>query len=132
MPVRPIARDSLSAPFFDATAAGELLVHRCTSCGHYNEGSYELCTACRGNEFTWERSDGTGTLVSWTVMHGRPAEDGTVPKTVSALVELPEGPWIWAQIVDLADPASLTPGTKLAVDFERPEGSEAVPVFRVA
>jgi hypothetical protein len=42
-----------------------------------------------------------------------------------------EGPWWWTQLVDV-DPATLRDGEELEVVFERPEGSESVPVFTPA
>ncbi len=48
-----------------------------------------------------------------------------------AVVELAEGPWWWTSLTDVPDPAELTEGQRLRVDFARAdEQYEAVPVFR--
>jgi uncharacterized OB-fold protein len=47
---------------------------------------------------------------------------------VVAVAELAEGPWIWASLV-CDDPDALTEGMGLRIDFERPPGSEAIPVL---
>jgi hypothetical protein len=46
------------------------------------------------------------------------------------LVELAEGPWLHARLVDV-DTASLSVGDAFTVDFE-PAGEERIPVFRPA
>ena len=46
------------------------------------------------------------------------------------LVELDEGPWLHARLVDV-DTASLSVGDAFAVDFE-PAGEEKIPIFRPA
>jgi uncharacterized OB-fold protein len=63
-------------------------------------------------------------------VHGRPpADGGETPRTVAALVELAEGPWLHGRLVG-AEPASLTAGQPLTLAFDRPGGGESVPVFR--
>ena len=46
------------------------------------------------------------------------------------LVELDEGPWLHARLVDV-DTTSLSVGDAFAVDFE-PAGEEQIPIFRPA
>ena len=69
----------------------------------------------------WVAAAGSGSVVSWAVVHGRDAQ------TVGAVVELDEGPWFDARLVD-ADPAALSVGTRVAVRFVE-AGGERVPVF---
>lgn len=71
---------------------------------------------------------GTGQLVTWTVMHGRPAPDGGPARTVAGIVELAEGPWFTARLIGV-EGSELTAGTPLRVRFVRPDGGEALPVF---
>jgi hypothetical protein len=56
------------------------------------------------------------------VVHGR---DGT---TVAGVVELDEGPWLHARLVDV-DAGALAVGAPLVVGFAD-AGDERVPVFR--
>ncbi|MFC5951407.1 Zn-ribbon domain-containing OB-fold protein [Pseudonocardia lutea] len=127
MPVGVIHRDAASAAFFDGTARGELLLRRCTTCGHLSEPATATCPACTGRDLEWAPAAGTGVLVSWTVVHARSTE-GAV-RTPVGLVELDEGPWLEMQVVG-TDPERLVPSTKVRVEFERPEGGEALPVAR--
>jgi uncharacterized OB-fold protein len=52
--------------------------------------------------------------------------------TVLAVAQLAEGPWWWSQIEGVQNPADLSPGIPLRITFERPDGSEAIPVFQLA
>lgn len=129
MSVGPLERDTDTAPFLDGTARGEFLLRRCPA-GHWSEPSAATCTACGSVDLDWAASTGDARLVSWAVTHGRPDGDTPPAQRVLAVVELAEGPWWWTTLVD-ADPAALTPGTALRVDFARAaEQYEAVPVFR--
>jgi uncharacterized OB-fold protein len=127
MSVGAIHRDAASAAFFEGTARGELLLRRCTTCGHTSEPAMATCPACTGRNLEWTPAAGTGVLVSWTVVHARSA-GGTV-RTPVGLIELDEGPWLEMQIVG-TDPDRLVPRTTVRVEFERPEDGEALPVAR--
>ncbi|WP_433502166.1 Zn-ribbon domain-containing OB-fold protein [Pseudonocardia halophobica] len=127
MSVGVIHRDAASAAFFDGTSRGELLLRRCTTCGHASEPATETCPACTGRELDWEPAAGTGVLVSWAVVHTR-SQESTV-RTPVGLVELDEGPWLEMQVVGI-DPDRLVPQLRIHVGFERPEGGETLPVAR--
>jgi uncharacterized OB-fold protein len=133
-----VARDEASEAFFDAAAEGVLLYQRCAACGHAQLpiGAVRArCRNCGRNATRWTPSSGRATLVSWTSSPVRTAE-GSAPGPVIGLLELEEGPWLEAQLrgVDQAAPASaqLAEGAPFRVAFERPAGSEAVPVFIAA
>ncbi|HXY91584.1 MAG TPA: OB-fold domain-containing protein [Acidimicrobiia bacterium] len=120
-----VARDEESTEFFDGTARGELMVKQCSACGHHLRPDSISCSKCYGNELLWTRASGRGTLVSWIVVHGAEQEPPVV-----GLVELDEGPWLHARLVDV-DTATLAVGDAFVVDFE-PAGEERIPIFRPA
>lgn len=134
----PVARNDATATFFDGTARGEFLLLRCPQ-GHWNRPQAERCVECDSDGLRPEPSSGRARLVSWAVVHprrGAGAETGgeagpTAVPAVPAVVEFEEGPWWWSQIVGV-DPGELRDGLALRVVFERPDGSEAVPVFTPA
>lgn len=126
----PVLRDDLSAPFFDGTAIGELRLRRCLDCGHVRAPEHATCTECISESDEWFAAAGTGTIVSWVVLHGRADVDGVLPEPrIVATVELDEGPWTVNALLGIA-PEAVAFGARVHVDFVRPDGSEALPVFR--
>lgn len=121
----PMQRDGKSAEFFDAARRGELVIKKCGGCGELLAPEAAVCTTCGGTELTWVPAAGTGTLITWTVVHRAPnrAYAELVPYTVG-VVELTEGPWIYARIV--GTPSAATP---LRVAFEHPTEGESYPIW---
>lgn len=130
MPAVPVIRDAASAPFYEGTARGELLLRRCEDCALLSAPRIETCPSCGSARLGWKPAQGTGILVSWTVVHGR-ISDSEPTRTVAGLVELTEGPWLHARIVGIA-PENVTAQLPLVVDFDHSDESETVPVFRPA
>ncbi|MGX9672878.1 Zn-ribbon domain-containing OB-fold protein [Mycobacterium sp. HM-7] len=64
--------------------------------------------------------------MSWTVVHRAPnrAYTDVVPYTVG-IVELSEGPWVYARIV-IDEPRC---GVALKAEFVHPEDGESYPIF---
>lgn len=123
----PVSRNDATAAFFDGTAKGLFLLQRCPE-GHWNRPQAVRCQQCDRTDLEAAPASGAGRLVSWVVVHPRPGAENPGPPTVPAIVELEEGPWWWTLLVG-ADPATLRAGRPVRVGFERPEGSEAVPVW---
>jgi uncharacterized OB-fold protein len=128
MAVGAVQRDADTAEFFDAAARGELLLRRCGGCGQYSRPWARSCDQCGSADLSWGRATGHGTVVSWAVVHGRAAGSESPGRTVVAIVEVDEGPWLYAQLA-VADPDTIGGGQQVTVRFERAEGGEAVPVF---
>ena len=89
---RPVPEpDGLSAPYWDGTRRGELVVQRCRACRAWQWGPEWICHACLSFDVGWERVDGGGTIYSWErswhPVH--PALAGAGPYVV-VLVELPQ------------------------------------------
>jgi len=128
-----VARDEHSAPFFDAAAAGQLLIRRCASCGRFYPPHQSLCV--EGQELDWVPSAGGATLVTWAVDHGSVLDpvlagpDGA--SSVFGVVELAEGPWLNVAIVG-TDQSGLEAGMPMQLCFVTPGGGETVPAFSVA
>lgn len=129
-PLAPVHRDDASAQFFDATSQRRLLLRRCTNCDHVRGPEVPMCTECLSESFDWFDAKGTGHIESWVVLHGRAGDDGVLPtpRTV-ATVELAEGPWMISTLFDI-NSDEIGYRLPVVVDFEQPDGSEAIPVFR--
>ncbi|MFN0027060.1 MAG: Zn-ribbon domain-containing OB-fold protein [Acidimicrobiales bacterium] len=123
-----VVRDERSAPFFDATAEGQLLIHRCPACDHRFGPELATCTACGAPDPEWEPATGTASVVSWVVVHRKDAH-GSPATTTVVTAELPEGPWLTLPL-HAPDDSGLSAGTTLHVSFVRPDLSEAIPVWQ--
>jgi uncharacterized protein len=127
-----ISRDAASAPFFDATARGRIALRCCDGCGTVRGAEVAMCTACASDDAGWFDAVGTGTIVSWIVLHAKPAADGSVAEPrVIVTVELSEGPWMVSALLG-TPPHEVRAGMPVIADFVRPADSEAIPVFRTA
>ena len=125
-----IARDDESAPFFDAAARGDLVIHRCRSCGRSYAPHQHTCGD--GGPLEWVPAAGVATLVTWAVDHGPPLDPQLASPdggpTVLGVVELEEGPWMYVPVVG-AEIDALREGMELVVRFVRPGDGEAIPAF---
>jgi uncharacterized OB-fold protein len=129
-----VRQDPATAEFFAGTARGELLLRRCGRCSAVSRPQARSCGRCQSANLGWVAAAGTGTIVSWSVVHARPAGGTEPPPAVVAIIEMSEGPWLHARLA-VADPSRLAGGELVTVGFERPDGgehSEAIPVFRLA
>jgi uncharacterized OB-fold protein len=130
--VDPVFRDDVSAPFFDGTDRGELRIRRCPG-GHHLAPDRAQCHVCGSTDLDWVQASGNARLVSWVVVHTRPANAGQDGRAdVLGLVELEEGPWMHAALIgtDGAPASGLAAGQPMVVDFVRPGDGEALPAFR--
>lgn len=122
MSIPAVARDEATEEFFDATARGVYLIRRCEPHGHASKPQALQCSVCASEDLRWEPSSGEARLISWAVLP---------TASVVGIAELKEGPWMWAALI-CADPAALREGMPLRIGFERPPGSEAIPVLVTA
>lgn len=108
--------------FREGLAAGELRFQRCGNCSEAVFFPRVLCPDCGSEDLRWERSEGTGTVYSTTVVRGRDSVRNVV------LVDLDEGFRMMSRIEDV-EPDQVEIG--LRVDFAvADEGGTPVAVFR--
>lgn len=137
MTIPAVARDDATEAFFDGTSAGEYLIRRCEPHGHASKPQSLQCSVCGSEQLAWAPASGEAKLISWAVVPARrpeadparrPEERSESAPSVVAVAELAEGPWMWAALI-CDDPADLREGLELRIAFERPPGSEAIPVL---
>ncbi|TDD88184.1 Zn-ribbon domain-containing OB-fold protein [Actinomadura rubrisoli] len=130
MDIGVLRRDGRTDPFFDGTAADRLVVRRCAACDRWFAPDAVACPGCGEEDLGWAEAGGAATLVTWTITHGRPAGDGTVPSpAILALVELAEGPWLHARL-DGVERDALREGLPLRASFVHPGEGESYVLFR--
>ena len=119
-------RDVKSAEFFDAASRNQLVIKRCDRCARTLPPEATVCTVCGHTTLAWTPALGTGTLVTWTVVHKAPnAVYADLVRYTVGVVELVEGPWIYGRI----ETTTPTAGMELAASFVHPDEGESYPVF---
>jgi len=114
-----------TAPFWEATAQGQLLIKQCRACGQPHYYPRPLCPFCFSDATEWRAAAGTGTVYSYSVM--RRAD---VPYAI-AYVTLDEGVTMMTNLVD-CDLDALRIGQRVRLVFTPTEGGPPVPTFTPA
>jgi len=125
MPRFAVRRDDATAEFFDGTARGEFLLVQDTRTGEVLAPQFD--TTADPERYVRVPAAGTGTVVSWVVVHQR-EPDGSTSRIPVAIVELDEGPWWWSSVTG-ADPDEELLGRRVQVAFETVGDGEAIPYF---
>jgi hypothetical protein len=126
MPAFAIQRDPETAAFLDGTKRGEFLLVKDTHTGELLSPQFD--TSIEPDRYVRVRAAGTGTIISWSVVHQRPA--GRLPV---GIVELDEGPWWWTSFPE-ADPDADLFGVRVTAAYKllgEGDSAEAIPYFRV-
>ncbi|MEV6115080.1 Zn-ribbon domain-containing OB-fold protein [Streptomyces sp. NPDC052109] len=117
--------DAFTRSYWEAAAAGRLLIRRCAACGRAHHYPREFCPHCWSEEVTWEEASGRATLYTWSTVHRNDLPPfGERTPYVAAVVDLAEGPRMMTQVVECAA-AQLRAGLPLRVTF-----AQGLPVFR--
>jgi uncharacterized OB-fold protein len=127
-PRRTIAAPPVSPetkPFWDAAAAGTLLLKRCEACAEPHYYPRAICPFCGSDRTTWIEASGRGTIYSYSVFRRAP-----VPYAI-AYVTLEEGPTMMTNIVD-GDLDAIRIGQRVRVRFTPTDGGPPVPMFAPA
>ena len=112
-------------PFWDAAAAGRLVIKRCAACGEVHYYPRALCPFCDSDRTEWMDASGRGTIYSFSVMR-------RVPQPYAlAYVTLAEGVTMMTNIVD-CDFDAIRIGQAVDVVFKPTDGGPPVPMFRPA
>lgn len=128
---RPLPEsDCSAAPYWEGARQGQLLVQRCSGCGHHQHYARPFCVSCRGRDLAMVPSQGRGVLHSFTVVQRAPFDDLPAPYIV-ALVRLDEGPTLLSHLVG-CDPAQARCDMPVQVDFQPLRDGVMLPVFRPA
>ncbi|MGL4542280.1 MAG: Zn-ribbon domain-containing OB-fold protein [Polymorphobacter sp.] len=109
--LRPPEINPETQPFWDAAAAGKLLIKRCTACGEAHYYPRSGCPFCHTADTIWETSKGLGVIYTLSTLR----RGANAPFTL-AYVTLDEGPSILTNITD-CDPDRLAIGQRVAVRF---------------
>ena len=128
----PVA-DLETAPYWEGTKHGKLLIKSCRSCKNAYFYPRNHCPRCWSTDTEWMEASGRGTVYTFTVVYQNdlPPFRDRLPYVV-AIVELDEGVRMTSNIEGI-DPEQVVCGMPVQVAFrEEPRGDEtiALPVFR--
>ena len=112
-------------PFWDAAAAGKLLIKRCAACGEKHYYPRAICPFCGSDRTEWLETSGRGIVYSFSVFRRAP-----IPYAI-AYVTLDEGPTMMTNIVD-ADLDAIRIGQAVRIAFPPTDGGPPVPMFTPA
>jgi hypothetical protein len=118
--------------FWDAAAAGKLLVERCASCGAYGFPARGICRSCHGRVMEPAEVTGRGEVYSYTVNYQRWLPDLEVPYAV-VLVEF--GAYPGVRVVGRlrgCPTDDVRIGMPVEVGFEPGPGGYSIPSFTAA
>jgi uncharacterized OB-fold protein len=128
LPVEP--HGSLSMPFWDGAAEGELRYVRCGECGNPDFPAAPHCRFCLSSALEWQVSRGLGTLYSFTIVW-RPVTPAFTTPYAPAIVDLDEGYSMMTNLIGL-DTDDLAIDMRVAVKFEALAGGLTLPYFAPA
>jgi len=123
--IAPPATTPETQPFWDAAAAGRLLIKKCGSCGERHHYPRAICPFCGSDRTEWQPASGRGTIYTYSVMRRAP-----VPYAI-AYVTLEEGVTVMTNIVD-CDLDGIRIGQPVKVVFKPTDGGPPVPMFTPA
>ena len=123
-----VYRSESSAEFFNAAARQVLVLKQCSECEHLRIARRPTCRNCGSTNYTWQDAVGSGVLISWAA---NARSYGQSQNKLFGLVELDEGPWMEAILVETR-PEDLYAGARFFVTFVRGSEGDPFPAFRPA
>ena len=129
--IRPVPHPTaLTEPFWAACRENRLIVQRCDKCGAYVFIPQRFCRYCHADSLSWVESNGTGRIVTFTVVW-RPQTPAFEPPYVVAVVRLDEGYEMITNIVG-GTPQDVTIGAAVRVHFAPVTDAITLPCFEIA
>lgn len=116
-----------NAPFWEAAAAGKLLLRHCKACDRLHHYPRQVCPFCYSLDLDWRESSGKGVVYSFTGLERGPP--GVTPAIVG-YVTLEEGPTVFVNLIETTLDA-LTIGAAVKGSFRpRPNSPNPALVFQ--
>lgn len=118
--------------FWEGARRGELLLQKCSDCGHVYFPPRPFCPRCASKNVKVFAASGRATLYSYVINHRSPPGWPKEPFSI-AIVSLAEGPKMVTNIVECSQtPEALVLNMPLIVTFKKLSDDISVPVFRPA
>jgi len=118
--------------YWEGCGRGDLVLQRCRACKTVQHRPRAVCASCLSGEIEHFVASGRGSVYTYTITNQNQAPGfREACPYVLAYVDLEEGPRLLTNIVG-CQPADVSIGMSVAVDFAPAEGGLAVPRFRPA
>ncbi|HZZ50125.1 MAG TPA: Zn-ribbon domain-containing OB-fold protein [Pseudonocardia sp.] len=117
----------LSGAYWAGAQRGELVVQKCSDCGHLRHYPQALCPRCHSFAHEHVTASGHGTVHSWTVSHHAFAPEfrDELPYTL-VTVDMAEGVRVLGRLLGDTPPRI---GLPVAIRFEPTSGERPIPAF---
>ena len=125
-----IPQDAITAPWWEATRTGTLLLQTCTACDAVQHPPRSICLNCGSSELGWMQASGDGRIDSFTVVARQVIPELPVPYVV-ARVRLREGPLVLTNIV-ADDHGALRCEQPVVLNWRPLSDGRRLPVFAPA
>jgi hypothetical protein len=109
--------------FYKFVSEKRLMAAKCNECGTVLLPPKPMCTKCLSTNLKWIELEGTGKLISYTIIHIAPEQfQSIIPYTVG-IIELKPGLRLPGMICGVA-PEKIRVGMNLKIDFEHSKLSQ--------
>jgi uncharacterized OB-fold protein len=123
---------SVTSPYWEGAARGQLVIQRCRSCAHWIHFPEPICPNCGGSDFTYEPVSGRGKVETFSVIHRSFVADfaDRTPYVVAWIaLEEQAGLRAFGNVTGCASD-EVEIGMEVEVYFEARDGIAALPNFR--
>jgi uncharacterized OB-fold protein len=109
--------------FYNFVSEKRLMAAMCTECGTVLLPPKPMCTKCLSTNLKWIELEGTGKLLSYTVIHIAPEQFQSITPYTVGIVELQNGLRLPGMIRDV-DPKEIRVEMDLEIDFDTSASSQ--------
>ena len=111
------------ASFYQFVSEKCLMAAKCNECGTEILPPKPMCTNCLSTNLRWIELDGTGKLLTYTVIHVAPEQFQDIAPYIVGIIELQNGLRLPGMIRDLKQ-EDIKIGMSLKIDFEASTSSQ--------
>lgn len=109
--------------FYEFLNEKRLMAAKCSECGTMLLPPKPMCTNCFSTNLKWIELEGTGNLLSYTVIHVAPEQFQSMAPYTVGILEFKSGLRLPGIIRDV-EPEKITVGMDLKIDFEQSAASQ--------
>ncbi len=109
--------------FYEFIKEKRLMAIKCNSCGTMILPPQPMCTNCLSTKLTWVEIEGSGKLLSYTVIYVAPEQFQSLVPYIIGIVEFEKGLRLPGMVRNV-DPEELIIGMNLKINFDTSSSSQ--------